>query len=140
MSTCDSRKSALYKQSCYRKETREMTISLTHLLPSQLISPLSSSTTMLSSGTLVLTIAANPVGVASPFFCCGDCGPSVSCMPTKVAPGNSRQDVKGGVRWGTYGAHRSKGKRRDFRSSQQSSRRDCLVEISITCHDKNKRA
>ena len=75
---------------------------------------------MLSSGIHCRTILANPSESPS------------SCNPTKIAPGNSRTPANGAVRWGTYGAHSSKGNKSDVKSSQQSRTSDCLVDIRMT--------
>ena len=92
----------------------------TYRLPLQEIVPESRSTMMLSSGGDFLTTAASPPGRPS------------SWMPTNMAPGNSKHDMKGSVRRGTYGAQSSKGKRSDRNSSQVSNTSEGRDDIITT--------
>ena len=82
---------------------------------------LSRSTIAVSSGMFFLTIDASPSSQPS------------SCIPTKIAPGNSRQDMNGSVNLGTYGAHKSNGNSNERKSSQTSETREGYDDITITC-------
>lgn len=89
--------------------------------PLQDILPESRSTIILSSGGLFLTTAARPSEQPS------------SWIPTKIAPGNSKQDINGSVKRGTYGAHSSNGNKRERSNSQASRTSDGRVDITTTC-------